>query len=293
MMDVETRRRFYAEEIAALAGLRSPRLVDALAAVPRERFLPPGPWTVRSEADMGAAPRQTPNADPAHVYHNYVVAIDASRHLFNGQPSLLALAIDRLNVGQGSRVLHVGTGLGYYTAVLGHAVGTTGRVLGVEVDEALARQARANLASMPWVEVRHGNASGALGEAFDAVLVNAGVTHPLPEWLAALAAGGSMMLPLTAPMPPMGATLGKGLMLQLTRTGDPEQLDVKVVSFVAIYSAQGIRDAALDEPIGRALAASPYARLARFRLDPHAPGETCWLHTPHGCFTTGPAPSAT
>src|SRR5262249_599085 len=82
-MDLELRRRFFAEEIEAVARLRSSAVVDALAAVPRERFLRPGPWTVLADADvagLGLAPakfRQTADADPARVYHNIGVAIDA------------------------------------------------------------------------------------------------------------------------------------------------------------------------------------------------------------------------
>ena len=43
-MNLELRRRFYAEEIEMLADIRTPGLVEALATVPRELYLPPGPW---------------------------------------------------------------------------------------------------------------------------------------------------------------------------------------------------------------------------------------------------------
>src|SRR5205809_900245 len=43
--------------------------------------------------------RETPDADPARVYHNIVVAIDASRQLFNGQPATLAPWLDALAPG--------------------------------------------------------------------------------------------------------------------------------------------------------------------------------------------------
>jgi protein-L-isoaspartate(D-aspartate) O-methyltransferase len=116
-MDLALRRRFFAEEIEAVARLRSPTLVDALAAVPRERFLPPGPWTVLADVDitgMGPAKtRQTADADPARVYHNIGVAIDPERQLFNGQPATLAPWIDAVELAPGGRVLHIGAGLGY------------------------------------------------------------------------------------------------------------------------------------------------------------------------------------
>ena len=147
-MDLALRRRFFAEEIEAVAKLRSQALVDALAAVPREGFLPPGPWTVMAEADFtGISPaktRQTPDADPARVYHNIGVAIDPERQLFNGQPATLAPWIDSLDLAPGARVLHVGCGLGYYTAVMAVCVGDRGRVLAFEADAALADTARRN-----------------------------------------------------------------------------------------------------------------------------------------------------
>ncbi len=139
MTDLTAQRRFFAEEIQVASNLQSAALVDALAAVPRERFLPPGPWTIRGEADFQSPPRLTPGADPRHVYHNVAIAIDPARVLFNGAPGLLALAIDALKLKPGDRVLHLGTGLGYYTAIMAHCVGPTGRVLGLDVDSVAGR----------------------------------------------------------------------------------------------------------------------------------------------------------
>src|SRR6185503_17035561 len=127
-MDLDLRRRFFAEEIEAVCKLQSPALVDAFAAVPRERFLPPGPWTVLAESALGLSlprTRMTPDADPARICHNIAVAIDPARQLFNGQPGTLAVWIDALDLGPGARVLHIGCGLGYYTAVMAHCVGPT------------------------------------------------------------------------------------------------------------------------------------------------------------------------
>ena len=50
MIDLDLRRRFYAEELEAVCKLRSPALVDAFATVPREQFLRPGPWTVLADS---------------------------------------------------------------------------------------------------------------------------------------------------------------------------------------------------------------------------------------------------
>jgi protein-L-isoaspartate(D-aspartate) O-methyltransferase len=291
MMDLELRRRFFAEELQAVCNFRSPGLVDAFAAVPRERFLAPGPWTVLGDAGdgfmMGGPPkhRTTPDGDPAHVYHNVAIAIDAQRQLFNGQPGTLAVYIDVLDLAPGKRVLHVGCGLGYYTAVMAQAVGSTGRVVAFEVDEPLASAARRNLASMPWVDVRHGDASGALDGAFDAMLVNAGVTHPLDTWLDALAVGGRMILPITGTIPPMGPTIGKGLSWLLTKEDDV-RLATRPVGVVAIYSAIGLRDETLNARVGKALMGGPmqWAAVKHLRRDPHDESSSCWLHGPTWCW---------
>jgi protein-L-isoaspartate(D-aspartate) O-methyltransferase len=283
MSTLAAQRRFYAEEIQVISNLTSPGVVEALATVPREQFLPPGPWTIRGEADFQAPPRQTADADPRHVYHNVAVAIDASRMLFNGAPSVVAMAIDAMRIASGDRVLHIGTGLGYYTALIASCVGSTGRVVGIEVDTALADAARQHLADLPWVEMRHGDGADLLGESFDHILVNAGVTHPLAVWLDALSPGGRMVVPITATMPPI--PIGKGPLVLLSKRETPEKLTAKIIGFVAIYSALGVRDDANNATVGRALAKGPFVALKSLRRDDHDAGDSCWLHTPHGCLS--------
>ena len=285
-MDLNMRRRFYAEEIEVTANLQSAVLVDALATIPRERFLPPGPWAIRGEADFMSPLRQTRDADPKHVYHNLSVGIDPSRMLFNGAPGLLATAIEALALTPGARVLHLGTGLGYYTAILAHCVGESGRVVGIEVDAGLAKGARENLASMPWVDIRNDDGTAPLDEKFDAILINAGVTHPQPAWLDALAPHGRLILPLTATMGTAGpmAPIGKGLLVMLTATDDPQRFDARTVTFVAIYSALSLRDAAINQEIGQALTKQPFIPLAGLRRDPHDRTENCWLHGENFCL---------
>ncbi len=292
MIDLAAQRRFYAEEVRVIAGLRTPALIEALATVPRERFLPPGPWTFRSEADLGGGPpRQTPDADPRHVSHNVTIAIDPARNLYNGNPSFVAMAIDALALVPGARALHIGAGTGYYSALIGACVGSSGRALAIEADEGLAARATANLVSMPWIDVRHGDALAGLDESFDGILVNAGVTHPPDAWLDALAPGGRMILPLTATMAPIApisplANIGKGLLLLLTRTDDPAALAARVLTFTAIFNAVGARDDTLNAELGRALQKMPFPRLKSLRRDRHDAGDGCWFHASTFCFAT-------
>jgi protein-L-isoaspartate(D-aspartate) O-methyltransferase len=287
MSDLTARRRFYAEEVQVTANLKSPALVEALATVPREQFLPPGPWAIRGEADFQSPLRTTVDADPKHVYHNIAVGIDPSRMLFNGSPATIALAIDALALRDGDRVLHVGPGLGYYTALMASCLGSRGRLVAVEVDEALAGRARANLETFTTVEVRHGDSAASLGEPFDAILVNTGVTHPLAWWLDALAPGGRMVLPITVAMPPM-TTIGKGPMVLITRDGEGDRFSARFIGFVAIYSALGLRDDAMNARLGEALKRSPFAPVRSLRRDAHDAAPACWLHAPGFCLSLDP-----
>jgi protein-L-isoaspartate(D-aspartate) O-methyltransferase len=275
-------RRYLAEELETVCGLRTPALIEALATVPREDFLPRGPWLIRSESDyFSGAPRQTPDDDARRVCHNVAVAIDPERQLFNGAPSVLAMCIDRLELAPGQRVLHVGCGLGYYSALMARCVGPDGHVVAMEVDAALADAAQRHLASVANVSVRCGDGSQILDEQFDAVLVNCGFTHPLPVWIDALPTGGRMIAPITAALP--GTTIGKGPLLLLTKRDS--DCAAQMVTVVAIYSAREIRDDALNQRIGQALMKGQFPRLNRLRRDSHDESGDCWLHGPGFCLS--------
>jgi protein-L-isoaspartate(D-aspartate) O-methyltransferase len=281
-MTLDEYRRTYAETIASNAELKTPALVDAFASIPREMFLPPGPWVVVGE-DAGRAPRQTPSADPRFVYENVAVAIDPARQLFNGSPSFLAKMIDKLSLRPGSRVLHVGAGLGYYSAVMGYVAGRSGSVVALEIDETLAAAASTNLSTMPWVHALCADGA-AVGGPFDAILVNAGVTHPQDAWLDALAPEGRLILPLTVDMPAMGPTLGKGVMAMIIRTTEGALL-AEILSFVAIYSAIGLRDHDIEARLGQALRRTSFPNLTRLRREAHESSPECWLHAAHFCLS--------
>ena len=66
-------RRWFAEELRACGHVGDQRVVEAFATVPRERFVGPGPWRIFHIADGYWS---TPDADPRHLYHNVLVALD-------------------------------------------------------------------------------------------------------------------------------------------------------------------------------------------------------------------------
>jgi protein-L-isoaspartate(D-aspartate) O-methyltransferase len=84
----------------------------------------------------------TDDADPRRLCHDVLVAIDETRRLNNGQPSLWAARFDQLGLKPGDRVIHVGAGLRYYSAILAEIVGPSGEVTAIEIDPGLAERAR-------------------------------------------------------------------------------------------------------------------------------------------------------
>ena len=182
-------RAAYARQILAAASVNNPRLAEAFATVPRENFLGPGPWLMWRWTRYVA----TPDADPVYLYTNDVVALVPERHANNGQPSLHAHLIDRAGPGAGEHVVHVGTGAGYYTALLAHLVGPSGCVTGIEYDPGLAARARACLALYPNVTIIEGDGAQVGFDPANVIYVNAGCTRPAPRWLDHLADGGRLI----------------------------------------------------------------------------------------------------
>lgn len=282
-IDLETWRQLYAEELRAVANLRSAALIQAFARVPREQFLGPGPWQVVAPGEPGdVSYRTTEDADPRHLYHNVLVAIDASRRLNNGQPSSLAFWFDSLELQKGEHVVHIGCGVGYYTAILAEVVGPSGHVTAIEIEPALAARAGRNLSHLPHVEVVEADGGVYAPGPSGAIFVNAGATHPCLVWLNALRPGGRLLVPLTVASDP--SSLGRGGMLKITR--QPRGLTACFISEVGIFPCIGVRDAELNAELQEAFRRPAWKALQSLRCDVHERSDACWLHTQEFCLST-------
>ena len=282
VMTIEDCRQFYAEEVRLAAGLNSGPLTEAFARVPREQFIGPPPWQIVAPEMLSGERGYLATENPQDLYHNVLVALDPKRHLNNGKPSALAHWINALDLRGGDRVFHLGCGVGYYTAIMAEVVGTSGRVIGVEIDPDLAARARKNLADYSQVTVHE--ADGALfdpGEC-NAILINAGVTHPQTLWLERLLPGGRLVLPLTVGLGPVP---GAGVMVKIEANAG-NLWSARVVSMVAIFPCTSARNPELEPVLEQALKSRALLKMKCLRRDRHELTETCILHSPEACFSS-------
>ncbi|TMR94951.1 protein-L-isoaspartate(D-aspartate) O-methyltransferase [Nonomuraea basaltis] len=178
-MLVETIRRM---------GMTDPRLLGAVAAVPRDRFVPPR-YAARAGQD-----------EPIPIGHGQPTS----------QPSLIAQMIDALRLTGAETVLEIGTGYGYQTALLAYLAE---HVFSVERHADLAEHARDNLAAagVTNAQVVVGDGTAGLSEhaPFDAVIVSAAaaaVPAPLAEQLAE---GGRLVMPIMSSVADVVTLYGK------------------------------------------------------------------------------------
>jgi protein-L-isoaspartate(D-aspartate) O-methyltransferase len=270
-------RRWFAEDLRVIGHVVDERVIDAFATVPRERFVGPGPWRILHFADGYWT---TPDDDPRRLYHNVLIALDEERRLNIGEPLLWARHFDRIGVKDGDRVLQIGTGSGYYTAILAELVGSTGRVEGIEIDAPLAATAERNLEAWPTAHITVGDASAPIEGRWDLIVAFAGATAPHGWWLDALANGGRLLLPMTAG----SFSQRSGFMLRLDRRGSG--FAARSAGWVGFYPCAGARspegeaalEAALADPAGQQAVRS-------LRRDPHDKDESCWLHRDGWCLS--------
>ena len=230
---LETYRSEYAEQIARLTDLRDRRIEQAFAAVPREDFLPPPPWTTISAGIV----LQT--NDIAAIYDNVLVAIDRERGINNGEPALHAAWLDTVSPHAGETVIHVGAGTGYYTAILARLVESGGHVEAFEYETDLAEQAKRNLAGYSNVTMHAGSAFGRPLPEADVIYVNAGVTAPDVEWLKALRPEGRLIFPW---QPHRG--WGPAILVRRRRGG----FSAEPLMTVGFISCSGTTEQALSQP---------------------------------------------
>ncbi len=189
-------------------GVKDERVLAAMARVPRHEF---APERYRDQA-----------------YDDHPLPIGEGQTI--SQPYIVALMLEALALTPSDRVLDIGTGSGYVTALLAEIVA---QVFSVERHAALADAARDLLARLGYTNVRVTVADGTQGFAeaapFDAIMVSAAAPEVPPALVSQLAEGGRMILPV-------GTADSQQLQLIRMENGQPRIALRELCRFVPLIS---------------------------------------------------------
>ena len=194
--DIDAARDAMVTDLLRRRVIRTPAVERAFRCVPRHAFLT-FPYILSTDPLLEEL-EQTDDA--RRVYNDQAVALTVNSAVSSCAPSLVATEVEHLAVAEGMRVLHIGTGSGYCTAILADLAGERGTIVGVEYVEELAELSAGLLAraGVTTATIRNGDGMAGVPEAapFDRILVSAGVTDIAPAWVRQLDDGGALVLPL-------------------------------------------------------------------------------------------------
>jgi protein-L-isoaspartate(D-aspartate) O-methyltransferase len=207
----EIRRRKMVEKQIAPRGVRDPRILEAMSEIPRELFVE--------------------EALRARAYTDSALPIGHAQTI--SQPYIAARMTELLELTPQHRVLEIGTGTGYQTALLARLAG---EVFTIERIPALAERAQENLRRLGFTNVRLKVGDGTLGwpdrAPFDAILVAAGAPGVPRALSGQLAPRGRMILPV-------GDTLRQTLTLIVAGEGGHDQQAHESCVFVRLIGEEG------------------------------------------------------
>lgn len=186
--------------------IRSSPVRDAFLEVPRELFVP----------------EFAKQEGRAAVYRDQSILTKQNRQgvplSSSSQPAIMALMLDELQLEEGMRVLEIGSGTGYNAALLSLLAGRRGRVVSVEVDPEIAREARRGLRAGGYrasVFVGDGREGFADRAPYDRIIVTASSDSVPVAWFEQLKPRGLLEVPLR-----FSATGAQAIpLLQKTRGG--------------------------------------------------------------------------
>jgi protein-L-isoaspartate(D-aspartate) O-methyltransferase len=194
-------------------GIRDPAVLRAMTMVPRERFVP--------------------EIEARHAYDDSALPIGELQTI--SQPYIVALMLEAIGPKAGDRVLEIGTGSAYATAVLAEIVA---EVYTVERLHALAAVARTRLAALGYRNVHVREGDGTLGwpehAPYDGIIVTAGGPDVPAPLLSQLRIGSHLVIPV-------GATPRAQELVRVTRrtADDYGREDLGPVAFVPLIGAEG------------------------------------------------------
>ena len=213
-MDFTSQREKMVWAQLAGRGIRDARVLEAMRRVPRHEFVP-----AKFLED---------------AYEDHPLPIGEGQAI--SQPYIVAAMLEHLALRAGDRVLEVGTGSGYATALLSLLCA---EVFSVERYASLAASAEVTLLRLGYANVRIKVGDGSLGwiehAPFDAILVSAATAEVPAPLFAQLSEGGRMIIPV-------GSPLSQELQLISKHNGKPETRILEGCRFVPLVEGEVERE---------------------------------------------------
>ncbi|MBI4335392.1 MAG: protein-L-isoaspartate(D-aspartate) O-methyltransferase [Candidatus Omnitrophica bacterium] len=195
-------------------GISDARVLDVFRKVPRHEF----------------APKNLLN----EAYADYPLPIGEGQTI--SQPYIVALMTERLKLRGGEKVLEVGTGSGYQTAILAELAG---EVYSVERARALAKKASDTLDRLGCRNIKIKIGDGTLGweenSPYDAIIVTAGAPNVPDPLIRQLDESGRLVIPI-------GGSLGQTLTLIEKKNGKIIYTEICGCMFVPLVGKEGWKD---------------------------------------------------
>jgi methyltransferase of ATP-grasp peptide maturase system len=235
------------EQISAQGDLRSPHWREALLAIPRHLFIPhyylqdtstrPSRWIRHQPYDQ-----QSTREWLTLVYSPTTVITDVAWYADRGvqmpvcsstKPDLMIRMLETLDVRDGHRVLEIGTGTGYNTALLAHRLGDH-QVHSLDIDPALVAAARERLARLGYhPSVVTGDGAEGLPEhaPFDRIIATCSLRAFPTPWIHQLRPGGMALVHLEGP-------LGAGNLLALRRESTQPRVQGRFLPWWGCFMAR-------------------------------------------------------
>jgi protein-L-isoaspartate(D-aspartate) O-methyltransferase len=191
-------------------GISDSRVLEAMLRVPRHEFVP--------------------GSYRAQTYEDHPLPIGNSQTI--SQPYIVAVMLESLQLKPSDKVLEVGTGSGYVTALLAELAG---EVFSIERHPALADRARELLTSLGYTNARVLTGDGTLGlpaaAPFDAIMVSAAAPNLPQALIAQLRDLGRMIIPV-------GTSDSQQLQFIRMVNGEPLITPRELVRFVPLVSSE-------------------------------------------------------
>ena len=190
-------------------GRIDPGVLAALAEIPREEFVPP---ELR-----------------AFAYDNRPLPIDHDQTI--SQPYIVALMTHLLRPKPQHRLLEIGTGSGYQSAVLSRLAD---KVYSIDRIPELAAAARLTFERLGYTNIENVTGNGYLGwpehAPYDGIVVTAAASHIPPALIEQLTPGGRLIIPVG---PPFGHQ--ELMMIEKSQSGELDSSDILPVAFVPMH----------------------------------------------------------